>query len=155
MNKLIVILDDDMDMATSCARVLKGQGYDTLAMKNPMELLEMLSENQDIDMIITDVVMPEIDGIELLRKVQLINPDIDVILMTGYGSIPNAIKAIQGGAKNYIPKPFEKDELLAKVKDVFLRREREAVQSDKIKPTHPYAKHLPYIYRVLQNSNLL
>ena len=130
MNRLIAIIDDDLDMATSCARVLKGQGYKTLAMKNPLELLEMLPEKPEIDMIITDVVMPEMDGLELLRQVQLINPDIDVIIMTGYGSIPNAIKAIQEGAKNYIPKPFEKDELISKVSDVFARREKEAVRAD-------------------------
>ena len=130
MNRLIAIVDDDLDMATSCARVLKGQGYKTLAMKNPLELLQMLPEKPEIDMIITDVVMPEMDGLELLRQVQLINPDIDVIIMTGYGSIPNAIKAIQDGAKNYIPKPFEKDELIAKVSDVFARREKEAVRAD-------------------------
>jgi len=132
VNKMIVIVDDDMDMATSCARVLKSQGYDTMALENPLELLQILPENPDIDLIITDVVMPQMDGLELLKQIHIINPNLDVIIMTGYGSIPNAIKAIQEGAKNYIPKPFEKDELVGKVKDVLLRKEKETIKKDEL-----------------------
>jgi two-component system NtrC family response regulator len=82
-----------------------------------MEALEILNHaNADVDLVLTDMKMPVMDGIELLEKIKAINPHLPVIMMTAYGTVEKAVEAMQKGAYNYILKPFDNEGLIIFVK---------------------------------------
>ncbi len=115
----ILVVDDDFDYAETCARVIAGRGYHVKALGSADEALETISSNNNINLVVTDLKMPGKDGTQLLQEVKAINPAIEVIIMTGYGSIESAVKAIKDNATDYITKPFNKSELLNSIQQVY------------------------------------
>jgi two-component system NtrC family response regulator len=97
--------------------VLQDVGYETLTANSGMEALEILNHaNADVDLVLTDMKMPVMDGIELLEKIKTINPHLPVMMMTAYGTVEKAVEAMQKGAYNYILKPFDNEGLIIFVK---------------------------------------
>jgi PAS domain S-box-containing protein len=110
MNKILLI-DDEPDILRVLSLSLKTDGYDVATAQSGEEGLDVFKkENPDI--IITDIKMPGMDGIELLEKIKDLEPDKEVIIITGHGDIDNAIEALKYGASDYINKPV-RDEALA------------------------------------------
>ncbi|MHC4547084.1 MAG: sigma-54-dependent transcriptional regulator [Planctomycetota bacterium] len=114
----ILVVEDDTAMRQSCAKLFRLEGYGVVESPSGADALEQISERGDIDIVLTDIKMPGMDGMALLRKIKSLEPDIVVVLMTGYGSIKNAIEAMKYGATDYITKPFDTNELLMTVSKI-------------------------------------
>ncbi|MEW6236975.1 MAG: sigma-54 dependent transcriptional regulator [Candidatus Omnitrophota bacterium] len=107
---LILIVDDDEPMASTLARVLASQGYQCRIALSGDQALNRIHE-QRFDLILTDMVMPGFDGVTFVRSVKSIDPNIPVIMITGYGSIDNAVEAMKAGVFHYLTKPVRLAEL--------------------------------------------
>jgi len=121
-NKSILIIDDDKSLRRVLEFQLGEEGYKVLAADNGMSGLEMFQDNE-IDLVITDIQMPEMDGIELLKRIKAISSDTVVIIITAYGSIQSAVEAMRYGAFDYVTKPFDKSELKLKVEKSLTMKE--------------------------------
>lgn len=107
----ILIVDDEISYLTLLRAVLEEESYEIVTAKSGTEALDILKRS-DIDLIITDMKMPEMNGLQLLDSVRTGWPDVPVIIMTAHGSIEKAVEAMQRGAFTYIQKPFENNSLL-------------------------------------------
>ena len=113
-NKTVLLIDDDKSFRRVIEYQLVEDGYDVITADNGSIGLDILSNNK-IDLVITDIRMPEMNGLELLKTLKEISYDATVIVVTAYGSIESAVEAMQLGANDYITKPVDKNELLLKV----------------------------------------
>jgi len=110
----ILIVDDEVDALDLMEELFVKHGYETYTARNGVEALEIVREKEP-DIMISDMVMPEMDGIKLLDVVSKKYPDVAVIMITAHGTIETAVEAMKKGAKDYILKPLRLDEILAKV----------------------------------------
>lgn len=115
----ILVVDDDLDYAETCAKAIIGGGYSAISVGSAGEAIEFISKERAPHLVITDLKMPKLDGLQLLDEIKSRGSAIEVIIMTGYGSIESAIKAIKEGATDYITKPFNRDELLNAIRKVY------------------------------------
>ena len=111
----ILIVDDEINYTLILSAVLEEEGFETLTANKGQDALEILSLS-DIDLVLTDMKMPSMDGLELLKKIKQLKPAIPVIMMTAHGSVEKAVEAMQKGAYSYILKPFENESLITYVK---------------------------------------
>lgn len=111
----ILIVDDEKNYPLILAAVLQEEGYETLTANSGQETLKII-RNSDVDLVLTDMKMPGMDGIELLEKIKSKDPDLPVIMMTAYGTVEKAVEAMQKGAYNYILKPFDNERMILYVK---------------------------------------
>jgi DNA-binding NtrC family response regulator len=107
----ILVVEDDPNHGAMCARMLERKGYHARAITSGREALSLLAQNGEVDLVLADLQMPEMDGIQLLRAVKGKYPHIEFIMMTGYGTVKTAVEAMQLGAAHYIQKPLDHDEL--------------------------------------------
>lgn len=107
----VLVIDDEAIVRISCQRVLTPEGYDVVATSRGDEAIELL-ENEHFDAVLTDLKMPDMDGFEVLKIIKERWPDIQVIIITGYGTISTAVEAIKLGAFEYIEKPFTPEDIL-------------------------------------------
>jgi DNA-binding NtrC family response regulator len=110
----VVIVDDEPRMAAVVAMALGRDGYECEPCASAGAALEAI-EARGADVVVTDLKMPDVDGIELLRRLHAARPALPVILLTAHGSVPSAVAAMREGAFDYIAKPFDNDELRALV----------------------------------------
>lgn len=110
----ILVVDDEPSMRTTLSILLKREGYRVSQAGDGGEALRMLKAG-GIDMLLTDLRMEGLDGLELLRQVKATSPEVEVLIFTAYGTIPSAVEAMRLGAYDYIGKPFDEEELLLKV----------------------------------------
>ena len=113
--KVILIVDDDAGVRESLNKVLSKEGYQTLEAEDGEKALNICRQ-QLVHVIITDLRMPGMDGVELLKAVKLLLPDVAVIMMTAYGSVEKAVEALKQGASDFILKPFKRIEIEKAVK---------------------------------------
>jgi len=102
----LLIVDDESAQVTALCRTLQAQGYATTGFESSSQALQQLRAGA-FDVVITDLMMPELDGIAFLRAAHKIDPDLVGIVMTGRGTIDTAVEAMKGGALDYILKPFK------------------------------------------------
>ncbi len=114
-NKKILIIDDDEYILSALSQLLKKEKYETATFSNPEKVLSHLENTFNYSTIITDIKMEGVDGLEILKMVHSQDPDIPVILITGYAETPLVIKALREGAYDFIEKPIEKDYLMISV----------------------------------------
>lgn len=107
----ILIVDDEKNYPPILSAVLEEEGFATLTANSGREALEILN-NSDVDLVLTDMKMPSMDGMELLERIKTKNADLPVIMMTAYGTVERAVQAMQKGAYNYILKPFDNETLV-------------------------------------------
>lgn len=107
----ILIVDDELVVIKSCERILQPEGYEVSGVTNPAEALEKI-QNGSFDLIITDLKMPGMDGIELIRHVKAQNPAAGIVVITGYPSQESIKDALEYGIIDYLPKPFSPQLLL-------------------------------------------
>jgi len=119
----ILVVDDEDIVRTSCSRTLSPEGYEVRLAKNGVEGLKMASEER-FDLVLTDLKMPDMDGIEVLRIIKEKWPETAVIIVTGYQTVDTAVKAIKLGAYDYIEKPFTPDALIAAVAEAMANRQK-------------------------------
>ena len=117
----VLVIDDEDIVRTSCSRTLVPEGYEMELARNGIEGLKRLEESR-FDLVLTDLKMPDMDGIEVLRNIKERWPGVEVIIITGYQTVETAVKAIKLGAFDYIEKPFTPDSLIAAVEKAFEHR---------------------------------
>src|SRR6185369_3376197 len=110
----ILIVEDDRFFRDMFSDLLNGQGYEVECAASGEEGLKMLVE-QSYDLVITDLVMPGIDGLEILSRAKERDPSIDIIMVTGNANMETAIFALKHGARDYLIKPVNSDEFLHSV----------------------------------------
>jgi len=111
----ILIVDDDESIVKNLKQILEELGHIVDVAYTGMEALEKVKQNK-YEVALIDLLLPDIDGIQVLIEVNNISPTTAIIIITAFGTIPNAVEAIKRGASNYITKPFRVDELLATIK---------------------------------------
>jgi DNA-binding NtrC family response regulator len=121
MNGRILIVDDEDIVIRSCLRILSADDYDVDTSNDGLDALGKIHE-KNYDVLILDIKMPKMDGMELLQRVKEARPDIDVIMITGLHDIETAVQAMKIGAFDYLPKPFEPEEFQMVVERAFERR---------------------------------
>ncbi|MBI3247819.1 MAG: sigma-54-dependent Fis family transcriptional regulator [Deltaproteobacteria bacterium] len=114
MNARVLLVDDETNMAKMQAKILQRKGYEVDTAGNGREALQKL-ERTNFDVVITDLKMPVMDGMQLLREMNIKEHGYAVIVVTGHGTIESAVEAMQRGAADYLTKPCNPDELLLKV----------------------------------------
>jgi len=112
----ILIVDDDASQRSLLNSFLNGQGFETVPVSSGERALEVLGE-QEVAMMISDVRMPGISGLETLHRLRKVRPTLPVLLVTAYADIRDAVVAMRDGAVNYLEKPIDLDELLASVRN--------------------------------------
>lgn len=113
-SKRVCFVDDEADIRDAVEMTLSSQGYAVRSFAGGQECLAHL-EQQDCDLLITDIRMPSMDGMTLLSLVRQSRPTLPVILVTGVGDIPMAVRAMKMGAADFLEKPLRREELLCKV----------------------------------------
>lgn len=121
----IMVVDDEVGMCEFLRYLLEGEGYQVESAHNGLEALEKLKQaNKPFDLILADIRMPGMDGLDLLRSVKQIAPDIIFIVMTGFASLETAIKVIKYEGYDYLVKPFDDtDKILAVIEKGLADRE--------------------------------
>jgi hypothetical protein len=110
----VLIVDDEADIALILKLQLEGAGYETMRARDGLEALDIM-EREPLDLVLLDIRMPRMDGIDLLRRMGETGIDLAVIVMTAHGSERIAVDALQRGAIDYVSKPFSTEEILGKV----------------------------------------
>ena len=118
----ILVVDDEESVATTIEAILKLDGHDVLAVTSGEAAIRLLHERQ-FDVVLTDLRLADIDGIEILREVQRTSPETAAIMLTGYASLESAVAALRSGAYDYLMKPSDVDELRATVNRAIERRQ--------------------------------
>ncbi len=124
----VLVAEDEDITRKHLLSALREEKYDVEGTGNGLDALGMI-ENDSFDVLITDIKMPRMDGLELLAKVKNISPETEVIVITGFGSINSAVDAMKNGADDYLPKPFDLDELVLKVNRL---REQKALKRENV-----------------------
>ena len=107
----ILVVDDEKNIRDALVKILNKEGYNTLSAAEGKEALGILRE-KDVNLILTDLKMPAMDGLELLTACKMIKPNVEVILISAYGTIEKAVSAIKDGAYDFIVKPFKRSALI-------------------------------------------
>jgi two-component system, NtrC family, response regulator HydG len=110
----ILIVEDDIENRAAMVKVLEGAGYKTLETDNGQQALDILQE-EDVDLLVTDLRLPVMDGVELLKRAKANAHEVEVIMITGHGTVEIAVEAIKEGAYDFITKPVKKAQLLRAV----------------------------------------
>ncbi|MFA7404826.1 MAG: sigma-54 dependent transcriptional regulator [Pelobacteraceae bacterium] len=117
----LLIVDDEAVIRDGLKRVLEGESFAVETCSSGFHAIEIMQQ-RDFDLIITDLKMPGMSGIEVLKSVRTLQPNVPVILITGYASIDTAVEAMKNGAYDYLQKPFTPDLLLEKVQSALSQR---------------------------------
>ncbi len=112
MPERILVIDDELDMLMLLRMIIEDNtDYEVETTNNPSEALKMVMKN-DYDLVISDLKMPGMDGLELFDEVKGMKPDLPLIIITAYGSLETADEAMKMGVADFITKPFRKDSIL-------------------------------------------
>ena len=107
----ILVVDDEEDLRTAAAKVLQRAGYDVASVSSGSDALTHLAAH-DADLIVSDLMMPAMDGVELLRQVKQTRPSVKFVILTGAGTVENAVEAMRLGAFDFLQKPLNRAALL-------------------------------------------
>ena len=130
MNERILIAEDDADMRELLEEILSDAGYETVSAANGrLALAKISDESRMIDLVVTDVQMPEIKGDELLTKVRQIRAETPVLVITAFGSVENAVEMVKKGAYSYLTKPFQTKDLLLVIEAALAASETQRAQA--------------------------
>jgi DNA-binding NtrC family response regulator len=156
----ILIVDDELVVRDSLGKWFSSEGYQARPMGSAREALEAI-QNDDFDLALIDIKMPGMDGMELQSRLREADPDLTVIIMTGYASVETAVQALKRGAYDYITKPVDPDELLHLVSNALEHRHakqevvrlRENLQE--IFPKTELVGKSPGMKRVIENIEMV
>ena len=116
--KRILIVDDEENARIALSKILTLEGYDVSSARNGLEALDSL-QKRDVELVITDINMPEMDGLTFLRELSRSHPKSNVIMITGYGEVESYLEAMDLGAFEYINKPVKYDDLKRVINKIF------------------------------------
>jgi two-component system response regulator HydG len=121
MSERVLVVDDDDSNRVTMERILKREGYEVLHAASGKEALEILRD-APVDLVLTDLKMPGMSGIDLLKASRMVEPDVEVLVMTAYGTVETAVEAMKEGAYDFVSKPLKRMELLASVRKALEKR---------------------------------
>lgn len=124
MNVKILIVDDDEITRKSLGEILRHEGYEVKSVEDGQSAIEVL-ESEDIDLMLLDIRMPGMDGMEVMQKTGEISPDTQIVMLTGHGTMESAIEALRHEAHDYLLKPPSRQEILSSVASGLARRDEE------------------------------
>jgi two-component system response regulator HydG len=128
----ILVVDDDAESRTAMVKVLDSVGYKTMEADNGQQAFDLVLQ-ENIDIVVTDLRLPVMDGVELLKRTKAADQEVEVILITGHGTVEVAVEAIKEGAYDFITKPVKKAQLLHAVEKAserqYLSRENKELRS--------------------------
>jgi two-component system, NtrC family, sensor kinase len=120
----ILVVDDEPGIALLCDRILNRAGYNVFSETNPRTAIENLQQKR-FDLLLVDIRMPEVDGFDVISRAQMVQPDIAVLVMTGFGTVETAIRALRQGVDGLLLKPFKQsEELLQAVRQALTDNQR-------------------------------
>jgi DNA-binding NtrC family response regulator len=125
----VLLVDDEAPFVEALTKRLSKRALDITPAYDGTQALEKLEQSRTLEVVILDVKMPGIDGIETLRRIKTTHPMIEVIMLTGHATVESAIEGMKLGAFDYLMKPCDIDELVAKVEQAAARRQ---AQEEKI-----------------------
>ena len=156
----ILVVDDDASLASTLKDFLVREGYSVEVALSPAEALAVQASNPRISLALVDLIMPVMDGLALTDELRRRNPDLAVVIMTGYGTIETAVDAIKRGAEDYVTKPFDYEAIrkkVARLMEVIELRER-VDQLEKHLERHPSFENIvslsPAMERVLDRARM-
>lgn len=117
----ILVVDDELIVCKSCVKVLAPEGYSVTSTQSGREGIER-GASGDFDVAIVDLKMPDVDGMQVLQAIKEKQPEVQLIVITGYSTPSTAVEVRKLGAVEYLPKPFTPDELLAAVSKAMKKR---------------------------------
>jgi DNA-binding NtrC family response regulator len=134
MSEKILIVDDELDMLELLELIITDRtSYQVVTTNNPQEVPGLLREG-GVDLLISDLRMPQMDGMELLDQAGRIDPQLPFIVLTAYGTVDSAIEAMRKGALDYITKPFRQEQILLIVEKAMkfrrLQKENQALKNE-------------------------
>lgn len=134
MAERILIVDDEIDMLELLELIITDRTeYEVVTTNSPLEVPELLKK-ESFDLMITDLRMPDIDGIELIEMVKQVDDQLPFIIITAYGTIESAVEAMRKGAFDYITKPFRQEQILLTIEKVMkwrrLQKENIALKAE-------------------------
>ena len=121
-NMYLMLVDDEQRFLDTTSKLLRRMGFKPLTASSGLDALNMLS-HEHVDVVILDVKMPGLDGLETLRRIKAGYPLIEVIMLTGHGTIDDAVEGMRAGAYDYLVKPCEVEELVAKSEEAWLKKQ--------------------------------
>ncbi len=117
----VLLVDDETDFVETLVKRLRKRKLDVRAASSGQQALDMLSESPS-DVVVLDVKMPDMDGIETLRRIKKIAPGVEVVMLTGHANVEVAMQGMELGAFDYLMKPIDIDDLLYKLQDAFKKK---------------------------------
>ena len=124
MDKMqMMLVDDEERFLSTTKKLLARKGYDVLTAASGLEALQILA-SQTVHVVILDVKMPGMDGMETLQEIKRRFPLVEVIMLTGHATVESAVEGLKSGATDYLVKPTDMDELLEKAIEAFEKRKR-------------------------------
>lgn len=142
--KETILVVEDEDMARkNMEHILKKEGYDVIAVNSGTKALELL-KSRTLDLVITDLKMERVDGMEVLKKSRRLQPYTEVVMITGYATVDNAVKAMKEGAYYYIAKPYKIDEIRKVAQEALLKR-RLQLENLELRDSLKRARQVPHI----------
>ena len=118
----VLVVEDDEPMRQLLEDELREAHFDVMVAANGVEALDRMSDRGDVDVVVTDLVMPAMKGRELLSEIRLRDPDVPVVIITAFGSIESAVESMRAGAYHYVAKPFPIEQLLTTVEGALRQR---------------------------------
>lgn len=120
-NIKLLVVDDEQRFLFTAEKILKRQGFDIFIAESGRKALSLLEAN-DVEVVILDVKMPGMDGIQTLKEIRHRHPHSKVIMLTGHATVPSAVEAMQMGASDYLMKPVAMDQLVKKIHEMVDQR---------------------------------
>ncbi|WP_299981758.1 sigma-54 dependent transcriptional regulator [Desulfobacula sp.] len=159
MKANILAVDDEKDMTRLLQRTLEPEINCRISMAFSAKMAMSILEQEEFDLVICDIRMPGMDGFELLEHIRSNYPDLTVVMLTAFGNIESAVKAIKKGAYDFIPKPFEQDEIIFKIqkaleRSLLLKENKRLLKEKEIRPSHLIGKSEP-MQRVFDQISLV
>jgi DNA-binding NtrC family response regulator len=139
----ILVVEDEDVARKNLEHILKKEGYGVISVNNGVKALDLLKE-RPFDLVLTDLKMERVDGLEVLRVSRQLQPHTEVVMITGYATVNSAVEAMQEGAYHYVAKPYKIDQVRKIVKEALLKR-RLQLENLELKETLKKVQKVPYI----------
>jgi len=121
MKKKILVVDDDKEICDILTEMLAEEGYQTFSALSGRLALDIVKKKKP-ELVLMDIKMPKMDGIEVLKRIKKIDKEVVVVMITGYGSLDTAKEAMRLGAYDYVTKPFDLDSIKVVIRDALSER---------------------------------
>ncbi len=121
VNVKILIVDDDRDICEYMTTMLETTGYEVSTLSDPTKAVDAI-RSETFHLLIIDLMMPRLDGIELIERIRKVDSDIAIVVFTGYPSVETAVDALKLNVSDYVKKPFEIDEFREKIAEILKKK---------------------------------